>query len=96
AMTGYGFPDMLVELVDLFAQGSREEAHDLFDAHLPLIRYEQQLGIGLAVRKHVLMRRGVIASDAQRKPGMALSATARAEVDYLLERLGRRDKRAAV
>ncbi|MEH6693028.1 MAG: dihydrodipicolinate synthase family protein [Pseudorhizobium pelagicum] len=96
AMTGYGFPDMLVELVDLFAQGKREEAHDLFDAHLPLIRYEQQLGIGLAVRKHVLMRRGVIASDAQRKPGMALSAPARAEVDYLLARLGRRDKRAAV
>ena len=95
AMTGYGFPDMLVELVDLFAQGKREEAHDLFDAHLPLIRYEQQLGIGLAVRKHVLMRRGVIPSDAQRKPGMALSATARAEVDYLLARLARRDKRAA-
>ena len=71
-------------------------AHDLFDAHLPLIRYEQQLGIGLAVRKHVLKRRGVITSDAQRKPGLALSNTARAEVDYLLQRLGRRDKRAAL
>ncbi|MFN7025121.1 MAG: dihydrodipicolinate synthase family protein, partial [Pseudorhizobium sp.] len=93
---GYGFPDMLAELVDLFAQGKREEAHDLFDAHLPLIRYEQQLGIGLAVRKHVLMRRGVMTSDAQRKPGLALSATARAEVDYLLERLSRRDTRAAM
>jgi 4-hydroxy-tetrahydrodipicolinate synthase len=96
AMTGYGFPDMLVELVGLFADGKRDEAHDLFDAHLPLIRYEQQLGIGLAVRKHVLMRRGVITSDAQRKPGLALTETARAEVDYLLERLGRRDKRAAL
>ncbi len=94
AMTGYGFPDMLVELVNLFADGKRDEAHELFDAHLPLIRYEQQLGIGLAVRKYVLKRRGVIASDAQRKPGLALSATARAEVDYLLQRLGRRDKRA--
>jgi len=94
AMTGYGFPDMLTELVGLFADGKREEAHDLFDAHLPLIRYEQQLGIGLAVRKHVLKRRGVITSDAQRKPGLALSDTARAEVDYLLQRLGRRDKRA--
>jgi len=96
AMTGYGFPDMLTELVGLFADGTREEAHDLFDAHLPLIRYEQQLGIGLAVRKHVLKRRGVITSDAQRKPGLALSNTARAEVDYLLQRLGRRDKRAAL
>jgi 4-hydroxy-tetrahydrodipicolinate synthase len=96
AMTGYGFPDMLTELIGLFAAGKRDEAHDLFDAHLPLIRYEQQLGIGLAVRKHVLKRRGVITSDAQRKPGLALSETARAEVDYLLQRLGRRDKRAAL
>ena len=96
AMTGYGYPDMLTELIGLFAAGKRDEAHDLFDAHLPLIRYEQQLGIGLAVRKHVLKRRGVITSDAQRKPGLALSETARAEVDYLLQRLGRRDKRAAL
>ncbi|MET3588106.1 dihydrodipicolinate synthase/N-acetylneuraminate lyase, partial [Pseudorhizobium tarimense] len=55
-----------------------------------------QLGIGLAVRKHVLKRRGIITSDAQRKPGLALSETARAEVDYLLERLARRDKRSAL
>ncbi|QWW67000.1 dihydrodipicolinate synthase family protein [Rhizobium sp. WYJ-E13] len=96
AMTGYGFPDMLVELVGLFAAGKRDEAHDLFDAHLPLIRYEQQLGVGLAVRKHVLMRRGVITSDAQRKPGSALSTTARAEVDYLLRRLARHDPRAPI
>lgn len=95
AMTGYGFPDMLTELIDLFAAGKRDAAHDLFDAHLPLIRYEQQLGIGLAVRKYVLKRRGVITSDAQRKPGLALSDTARAEVDYLLARLALRDKRAA-
>lgn len=96
AMTGYAFPDMLVELMDLHDKGERDAAHDLFDAHLPLIRYEQQPGIGLSVRKYVLMRRGVIACDAQRKPGPALSATARAEVDYLLLRLARRDQRAAV
>lgn len=95
AMTGYGFPDMLVELISLHAAGKRDEAHDLFDAHLPLIRYEQQLGVGLAVRKHVLMRRGVITSDAQRKPGIGLSAQARSEVDYLLSRLALKDKRAA-
>ena len=96
AMTGYGFPDMLTELVGLFAAGKRDEAHDLFDAHLPLIRYEQQLGIGLAVRKHVLKRRGVIASDAQRKPAQMLTPAAKSEVDYLLARLARHDKRAAL
>jgi 4-hydroxy-tetrahydrodipicolinate synthase len=95
AMTGYGFPDMLTELLELFADGKRDEAHDLFDAHLPLIRYEQQLGVGLAVRKHVLKRRGLITSDAQRKPSLTLTPTARSEVDYLLGRLGAKDRRAA-
>ncbi len=94
AMTGYAFPDMLVDVVRLSKEGRREAAHDLFDAHLPLLRYEQQQGVGLAVRKYVMTRRGIIACDAQRKPGTSLSATAKAEVDYLLTRLARVDKRA--
>jgi 4-hydroxy-tetrahydrodipicolinate synthase len=96
AMTGYAFPDMLVELVRLAKAGERDRAHDLFDAHLPLLRYELQPGVGLAARKYVLMRRGVIASDAQRRPAGALTAAARAEVEYLLSRVARHDKRAAV
>jgi len=85
---------MLVDVVNLSAAGKRDAAHDLFDAHLPLIRYEQQPGVGLSVRKYVLKKRGKIASDAQRKPGAAMSALARAEVDYLLSRVARVDKRA--
>jgi len=95
AMTGYCFPDMLVDVVRLSKAGQRDEAHDLFDAHLPLIRYEQQPGIGLAVRKYVLKRRGVLGSDAQRKPGSALSAAAKTEIDYLLSRLAQADQRAS-
>ena len=94
AMTGYCFPDMLADVVRLSGQGQRDAAHDLFDAHLPLIRYEQQQGVGLAVRKYVLMRRGVLASEAQRRPGATLGQTARAEVDYLLVRIARADARA--
>jgi 4-hydroxy-tetrahydrodipicolinate synthase len=94
AMTGYAFPDMLVDVVRLQQEGKRDAAHDLFDAHLPLLRYEQQQGVGLAVRKYVLQKRGAIASDAQRKPGSALSATAKAEIDYLLSRVARHDDRA--
>src|SRR6202008_3682375 len=89
AMTGYAFPELLIDVVRLSGEGKRDAAHDLFDAHLPLIRYEQQPGLGLAVRKYVLKRRGILASDAQRKPGAALSVTARAEVDYLIARLAR-------
>ena len=96
ANTGYCFPDMLVDVVRLSKAGRRDEAHDLFDAHLPLIRYEQQPGPGLAVRKYVMMRRGIIASDTLRKPGGALTSAARAEVDYLLSRLAQKDQRARV
>ena len=95
AMTGYAFPDMLVDVVRLSKSGQRDAAHDLFDAHLPLVRYEQQQGVGLAVRKYIMMRRGILASDAQRKPAGALSAAAKAEVDYLLTRVARGDGRAA-
>jgi 4-hydroxy-tetrahydrodipicolinate synthase len=94
SMTGYAFPDMLVDVCRLSAAGKRDEAHDLFDAHLPLIRYEHQQGVGLAVRKYVLMRRGVLGSDAQRRPGSALTATARQEVEYLLSRVAKTDPRA--
>jgi 4-hydroxy-tetrahydrodipicolinate synthase len=94
AMTGYCFPDMLVDVVAMSKAGKRDEAHNLFDAHLPLVRYEQQQGVGLAVRKYVLMRRGILASDAQRKPKGALTETAKAEVEYLLSRLSLVDSRA--
>jgi 4-hydroxy-tetrahydrodipicolinate synthase len=87
AMTGYAFPEMLVEVHRLLDAGDRSAAHDLFDRHLPLLRYEQQPGLGLAVRKYVLKRRGVIASDAQRKPAGKLSGESAAEVEWLLGRL---------
>jgi len=96
AMTGYAFPDMLVETVQLSLKGKRDAAHDLFDAHLPLIRYEHQQGVGLSVRKYVMKRRGILSSEAQRKPGSRLSPTAIAEVEYLLSRVARYDKRAAI
>ncbi|MBT9292968.1 dihydrodipicolinate synthase family protein [Prosthecodimorpha staleyi] len=96
AMTGYAFPEMLIDTVALQKAGRRDDAHDLFDAHLPLLRYEQQPGAGLAVRKYTLMRRGILASDAQRKPGAGLTPAAKAEVDYLLARLARKDARAAL
>jgi 4-hydroxy-tetrahydrodipicolinate synthase len=87
AMTGYAFPEMLVALVRLIKAGERTAAHDLFDLHLPLLRYEQQPGFGLAVRKYVLKRRGAIASDTQRKPASKLSPESIAEIEWMLDRM---------
>lgn len=90
AMTGFAYPEMMVEVCRAHADGQLEKAHDIFDAYLPLARYEQQAGIGLAVRKHLLAQRGVIASAAIRKPGPRLSAADIADIALLTERQNRR------
>lgn len=92
AMTGFAYPEMMVSVVREFDSGDMQRARDLFDAYLPLARFEQQPGMGLAIRKYALARRGVIAHDALRKPGAALSAASRAEVDRLIERQEKRLK----
>ncbi len=92
AMTGFAFPEMMVDVVRHMQAGEKARAHDLFDAYLPLARYEQQPGQGLAVRKYVLARRGVIGHDTLRRPGAGLNPATRAEVDWLLDRQERRLK----
>ena len=90
AMTGFAYPEMMVEVCRAFAAANRERAQDIFDAYLPLARYEQQAGIGLAVRKHILRERGVIASAAIRKPGPKLSAADIGDITWLTTRQQRR------
>jgi 4-hydroxy-tetrahydrodipicolinate synthase len=94
-MTGYAFPEMLVNVCKLMWAGQRDAAQDLFDLHLPLIRTEVQPGLGLAIRKYVLVKRGIIAHATLRAPGPKLSAETAAEVDYLLARLARTQPLAA-
>ena len=90
AMTGFAWPEMLVEVYDLFAKGRAEEAEDLFDIYLPLVRHEVQPAIGLALRKEVLFKRGAIKSPKQRAPGSSLTAADKSELDGLIARLERR------
>ena len=90
AMTGFAWPEMLVQVYELFAAGKPDEAEDLFDLYLPLVRHEQQPGIGLALRKEVLFRRGAIRSPRQRAPGSSLTATDHTELESLIARLDRR------
>lgn len=86
-MTGFAYPDMLVKMDRLMQAGKREEAEDLFDLYLPLLRHEGQMGIGMALRKEILRRRGAIASAATRAPGPKLDADDIAELDRLMARL---------
>lgn len=52
AMTGFAYPEALVQTVGFHRAGQIDRAEDVFDAYLPLLRYEQQPDFGLAVRKH--------------------------------------------
>jgi 4-hydroxy-tetrahydrodipicolinate synthase len=90
AMTGFAYPEMMVDVCRAHAAGEVDAAHDVFDAYLPLARYEQQPGIGLAVRKHLLVQRGAIASEKVRKPGPSLSAADVADIARLVARQSKR------
>jgi len=87
AMTGFAYPEMMRDVVAAAKAGEMERAHDIFDVYLPLIRFETQPGLGLAIRKEVLARRGAIAHATVRRPGPRLSAATLAELDRLLARL---------
>jgi len=90
AMTGFAYPEMMVEVCNAHKAGNVERAFDIFDAYLPLARYEQQAGVGLAVRKHILAQRGAIASAAVRKPGPKLSALDLTDIARLTSRQEKR------
>ena len=92
AMTGFAYPEMLVEVYERFTAGDIDAAEDVFDAYLPLLRMEYQPGVGLAVRKALLHRRGAIASPTLRAPGATLTADDQREIERLLVRLERRLK----
>ena len=86
AMTGFAYPEMMAQVVDAMTSGNEVRARDIFDAYMPMIRYEAQPGLGLAIRKYSLAKRGAIAHPTLRQPGSALNASAAHEVDILAQR----------
>ena len=84
AMTGFAFPEILVQIVSLYRAGRVQDAADVFYRAVPLMRFEFQEGIGMAIRKEVLHRRGALASPATRAPGAALDTTTRDALDRVM------------
>jgi 4-hydroxy-tetrahydrodipicolinate synthase len=85
AMTGFAFPEILVQIVRLFRAGRVGDAADVFYRSVPLMRFEFQEGIGMAIRKEVLHRRGALASPATRPPAAQLDKTTREALDRVME-----------
>lgn len=87
-MTGFAFPEILVKVYDLFTSGKKEEARAYFYKHLPLIRFEFQLGIGgVAIRKETFKLRGAIASSHVRAPSAPLDLKTMDEFKELIDYL---------
>jgi 4-hydroxy-tetrahydrodipicolinate synthase len=85
AMTGFAFPEILVNIVSLFRAGRVDDAAGYFYRAVPLMRFEFQEGIGMAIRKEVLYRRGALASAATRAPAATLDLPTREALDRVMK-----------
>lgn len=72
AMTGFSCPEALVATVRAFTEAGASAARRTFAPFLPLVNFEQQPHIALALRKALFRERGLIAEGAVRPPSAAL------------------------
>jgi 4-hydroxy-tetrahydrodipicolinate synthase len=84
AMTGFAFPEILARIMAHWNAGEKDAAADVFYRAVPLMRFEFQEGIGMAIRKEVLRRRGALASAATRAPAGGLDGPTRLALDRVL------------
>jgi len=84
-MTGFAFPEVLIAMVKAVRAGRTEDAWELYRRFLPLIVFEQQPGI--AIRKEIYRRRGLIGTGRVRHPGAPLTASAGDQLGSLLDRV---------
>ena len=82
--TGFAFPEVLVAMVKAARTGEFDEAYCIYTRYLPLMVFEQQPG--LAVRKEILKRRGLISSGRVRHPGGNIDAAGADQLGRLLAR----------
>jgi 4-hydroxy-tetrahydrodipicolinate synthase len=87
-MTGFAYPEILRAIRERVESGEVRPAGLLFDRYLPLIQFEAQQVIGLAIRKEVLRRRGIFATHRTRSLARGLDQITLDELDDLLDRLG--------
>lgn len=88
AMTGFAYPEVLVDVCRHMAEGDRAKAEEVFHRHLPLILFESQEGIGLTIRKEALHHRGLIGTPRVRHPGGPVGDSTRQELLHLIDTLG--------
>jgi 4-hydroxy-tetrahydrodipicolinate synthase len=89
--SAFAYPETIARVMTLFREGRLDEATDAFHRVVPLMRFENQEGIGTAVRKEMWRRRGVFSDASTRAPGFVLDEGTRAAVDRLISRVTARE-----
>jgi 4-hydroxy-tetrahydrodipicolinate synthase len=74
-MTGFAFPEILGAVREAVEKGDPSSAAGVFERYLPLIRFEAQPPVGLAIRKELLRRRGVVRTAVTRRGGTPDAST---------------------
>jgi 4-hydroxy-tetrahydrodipicolinate synthase len=82
--TGFAFPEVLMAMVAAARGGDWSAVHDLYSRFAALIVFEQQPGV--AIRKELLRRRGLLASARARHPGATIAPAIAKQLDALLDR----------
>jgi 4-hydroxy-tetrahydrodipicolinate synthase len=89
AMTGFSFPEGLIECFEAWRTGGYEAAREAFLPYLPLVNFEAQASVGLALRKEVIRRRGLILDAGVRPPAIGLPEELLPQLEGHLAALGR-------
>jgi 4-hydroxy-tetrahydrodipicolinate synthase len=89
-MTGFAFPELLVELYRRYRSNDIDGAAAIFYDMLPLNRLEFQPGIGVSIRKQVLVKRGVFKTAHVRHPGQDADAKTMEHIFRIVHHLKQR------
>lgn len=81
AMTGFAVPEALVATVRAWGSGGYVAAREQLAPWLPLVLFEAQEKVSLALRKEILRRRGIIAEACVRPPGAGMPAALSSALD---------------
>lgn len=83
-MTGFAYPEVLVQIWRAWDRGDRKGAADTYYRYLPVLIFEGQPKLGVAVRKEILRRRGLIEHATVRQPGPRLDDGSSADLTETL------------
>jgi 4-hydroxy-tetrahydrodipicolinate synthase len=85
-MTGFALPSVLASIVSAHQAGDHNLAQERFERALPLLDFEAQPGVGVALRKELLRQQGAIAHASVRQPAPAADPFLLATLNKLLAR----------